>query len=325
MARSSLTEQLVDLRRTYTGENLTQAVPAVKAVLHDLPDDRRERVVDALRGKADVRGLFLPDAQDDDQRALECVVLQAGLDAAGHLQLRPPASMLRPAHAFRTVEPARHLRLHLTEHALGPLLYELLPRHDESWVAGAPGLRVVHHPRSVELRLVGLDATVNPPAVHLAGVDERVWADGMKYVRNLLKGRNLGGTFIDGPLTAVERDHLEETPRPTGVGSAVLRRYHLFSAAPWVRALAQGDRWWVEWPASLGVPAVADRLLHPVFGLPGSVEIPSAAGGLGLSTGWYDLFLREVEGPDPANEPALAAFEWPEGVTGWWEPPQPVK
>ncbi|MFJ6676337.1 hypothetical protein ACIQMJ_34995 [Actinosynnema sp. NPDC091369] len=320
MARSSLTEQLVDLRRSYTGENLTQAVPAVKAVLHDLPDDRRERVVDALRGRADVRGLFLPDAEGDDQRALECVLLKAGLDAGGHLQLRPPASMLRPAHAFRTVEPGEHPRVHLTEHALGPLLYELLPRHDESWVAGVPGLRVVHHPRSVELRLVGLDA-----AVHLAGVDERAWAEGMKYVRTLLRGRNLGGTFIDGPLTAVERDHLDETPYPTGVGSAVLRRYHLFSAAPWVRALAQGDRWWVEWPASLGVPRVADRLLHPVFGLPGAVETPSAGGGLGLSTGWYDLFLREVDGPDPDHEPALAAMEWPEGVTGWWEPPQAVR
>lgn len=322
MARSSLTEQLVDLRRTYTGENLSQAVPAVKAVLHDLPDDRRERVVDALRGgKADVRGLFLPDAEDDGQRALESVVLQAGLDAAAHLQLRPPASMLRPAHAFGVVEPGTRLRLHLTEHALGPLLYELLPRRDGDWVAGVAGLRVVHHPRSVELRLLDLDAA----AVHLAGVDERAWATGMAYVRNLLAGRDLAGTFLDGPLTRAERDHLEETPRPTGVGSAVLRRYHLFSAAPWVRALAQGDQWWVEWPASLGVPKVADRLLHPVFGLPRSVEVPSAAGGLGISTGWYDLFLREVEGPDPANEPALAAVEWPKGVTGWWEPPQAVR
>ncbi|XVS62876.1 hypothetical protein ACQPYE_32145 [Actinosynnema sp. CA-299493] len=319
MARSSLTEQLVDLRRSYTGENLTQAVPAVKAVLHDLPDDRRARVVDALRGQADVRGLFLPDAEGDDQRALECVVLKAGLDAGMHLQLRPPASMLRPAHAFRAVEPGGRLRVHLAEHALGPLLYELLPRHDESWVAGVAGLRVVHHPRSVELRLVGLDA-----AVHLAGVDERAWADGLKYVRNLIEGRDLGGTFIEGPLAPVERDHLAGTPHPTGVGSAVLRRYHLFSAAPWLRALAQGDRWWFEWPASLGVPTVADRLLHPVFGLPGAVEVPSAGGGLGVSTGWYDLFLREVDGPDPDHEEALAAMEWPKGVTGWWEPPQAV-
>jgi hypothetical protein len=321
MARSSLTEQLVDLRRTYTGENLSQAVPAVKAVLHDLPDDRRERVVDALRGgKADVRGLFLPDAEGDDQRVLESVVLQAGLDAGAHLQLRPPASMLRPAHAFSAVEPGRQLRLHLTEHALGPLLYELLPRHDGEWAAGAAGLRVTHHPRSVELRLLDLDASV-----HFAGVDERAWADGMKYVRNLLAGRDMSATFIDGPLTQVERDRLAEAPRPTGVGSAVLRRYHLFAAAPWVRALAQGDQWWVEWPTSLSVPKMVDQLLHPVFGLPGCVEVPSVGGGLGISTGWYDLFLREVDGPNPEHEPALAAVEWPRGVTGWWEPPQAVR
>ena len=33
MSRTSLTDQLVDLRRVYTGENLSQAVPAVKAAL----------------------------------------------------------------------------------------------------------------------------------------------------------------------------------------------------------------------------------------------------------------------------------------------------
>ena len=31
MARLSNTDQLADLRRTYTGENLSQAVPAVRA------------------------------------------------------------------------------------------------------------------------------------------------------------------------------------------------------------------------------------------------------------------------------------------------------
>ncbi|MBY8848391.1 hypothetical protein [Saccharothrix longispora] len=319
MSRSSLTERLVDLRRAYTGENLTQAVPAVKALLHDLPDDRRERVVDALNGRGDARGLFLPDAPDDDQRALESVLFVAGLDAAGHLQLRPPASMLRPAHAFRAVEPLPHPRVHLAEHALGPLLYELLPRHDDGGVAGVAGLRVTHHPRSVELRLIGSDA-----AVRLAGVDDRAWEEGLRYVRTLMKGRNLTGAFVDGPLTAAERDQLAGTPRPTGLGGLLLRRYNLFTRAPWLRAMAQVDRWWVEWPRSLGVVPVADRLLHPVFGLPGAVELPAATGGLALSTGWYDLHLREVEGPDPDHEAALAALDWPEGVTGWWEPPHPV-
>ncbi|QFZ22433.1 hypothetical protein [Saccharothrix syringae] len=320
MARSSLTEQLVDLRRTYTGENATQAVPAVKAVLHDLPPEQRERVVDALRGKADARGLFLPEAEGDDQRSFESALLAAGLDAAGHLQLKPPASMLRPAHAFRAVEPLPRPRLHLAEHALGPLLYELLPRHDDGWLSGLAGLRVTRHPRSVELRLLDHDA-----GAYLMGVDERAWAEGMRYVHNLLAGRRLRADFISGPLTDLEADHLAEHPRPSGVGSSLLRRYHLFAAAPWLRALAQGDRWWVEWPASLGVARVADRLLHPVLGLPGAVEAPSTTGGLGVSTGWYDVYLREVEPPNPEHEPALAAFDWAEGVTGWWEPPHAVR
>ncbi|MFC6089093.1 hypothetical protein [Saccharothrix lopnurensis] len=320
MARTSLTEQLVDLRRTYTGENTSQATPAVKAVLRGLPVDRRDLVVDALRGRADARGPFLPDAEGHDQRTLECVLLRVGLDAASHLQLRPPASMLRPAHAFRAVEPLPHPRLHLTGHAVGPLLYELLPRRDGDWVAGVPGLRVTRHPRSVELRLVGLDA-----AAHLAGVDDRAWTEGMRYVRNLMAGRGLRGDFIDGPLTTAERDHLDETPHPTGAGSLVLRRYHVFARAPWVRIAGRGGQLWVEWPEGLGVARVADRLLHPVFGLPEAVETPGAPGELGLSTGWYDVFLREVEPPDPANEPALAAMEWPRGVTGWWEPPHAVR
>ncbi|WP_433263338.1 hypothetical protein ACQPZF_31930 [Actinosynnema sp. CS-041913] len=317
MARSSLTEQLVDLRRGYTGENLSQAVPAVKTVLHALPDDRRERVVDALNGRADVRGLFLPDAPSDDQRTLECVVLQSATDASVHLQLRPPASMLRPAHVFHAVEPADTPRLHLAEHALGPLLYEMLPRHEDRWIAGVAGFRVERHPRSVEIRLLDLDASVV-----LSNVDEAAWQLGMNYVHNLLKGRDLPRTFIEGPLSPAEREHLAEFPRPTGLGSAVLRRYRLFTAAPWLRSLPQRDQWWLEWPQSLGVPKVADRLLHPVFGLPNAVETPSPSGGLGLTTGWHDLYLREVDPPDPAKEEALGAFDWPEGVTGWWEPPQ---
>ncbi|RKT56709.1 hypothetical protein [Saccharothrix australiensis] len=321
MSRSSLTDKLVDLRRACTGENLSQAVPAVRSVLHDLPDDRRERVVDALNGRADVRGLFLPDAPSDDQRTLECVLFHSATDASAHLQLRPPASMLRPAHVFTAVEPADTPRLHLAEHALGPLLYELLPRHDDRWVAGVAGLRVERHPRSVEIRLLDLDASVV-----LSGVDQAAWDAGMSYVHTLLRGRGLAASFVEGALSGAEREHLAEFGRPTGLGSAVLRRYHLFAAAPWLRSLPRGDQWWLEWPASLGVPTVADWLLHPVFGVPGAVEAPSPAGGLGITTGWYDLYLREVDPPDPAKEEALGAVEWPEGVTGWWEPPRkPVK
>ncbi|GGP50364.1 hypothetical protein GCM10010185_23220 [Saccharothrix coeruleofusca] len=314
-----MTDQLVDLRRSCTGENLSQAVPAVRAVLHELPDHRRERVVAALRGEADARGLFLPEAATEAQRTLECLVFQAATEAGGHLQLRPPASMLRPAHPFRAVEPHEVPRLHLAEHALGPLLFELLPRHEDAWVAGVAGLRVRRHPRSVELRLAGV-----PAAVLLAGVDERAWQVGMDYVRRLIKGRGLSDRFAEGPLSQAERDQLAEFPRPGGLGSALLRRYGLFTGAPWLRSWSHGAQWWLEWPESLGVVGVADRLRHPVVGVPGLRETSGEAGGLRLTDGWYELGLREVAPPDPANEEALAAVEWPEGVTGWWEPPHVV-
>ncbi|MBB4964291.1 hypothetical protein [Saccharothrix violaceirubra] len=310
MARSSLTDRLVDLRRGYTGENLSQAVPAVRAALH--ADDVRRRVAAALDGVGTARGLVLPDAEDDAQRALECVVFQAGTDAGAHLQLRPPASMLRPAHAFRAAEPGPLSRLHLTGYALGPLLFELLPREEDGWLAGVPGLRTRQHPRSLELVLLDTEASVV-----FAGVDARRFAEGMDYVRTLMTGRGLTGVFVDGPLSAAERDHLAEFPRPTGLGSALLRRPHLFADTPWVRSWSQGDTWWVEWPESVGVTGVVDRLLDPVFGFANVREVPGVAGGLGLSDGWRELFLRVVDGPDPAHEEALAAADWPEGVTGW--------
>ncbi|MCS7478157.1 hypothetical protein ACFFQW_14125 [Umezawaea endophytica] len=320
MSRTSLTDQLVDLRRVYTGENLSQAVPAIKAALSAFTADDRDRVVDALRGRAELperlRGELLPEALSTPQRELESALLRVASDAAAHLQLRPPASMLRPAHALRAVEPFAVPRVHLADHALGPLLYELLPRLEETWVAGLAGLRVRKHPRAVELHVLD-----DPDArIVLAGVDAAAWDTAMKYVHRLLADRGLTSVFVEGDLTEPERAHLAEhgrTPGPAGLGSSLLRRVHLFADAPWLRSWSQGAQWWLEWPAGLGLVRVADRLSHGVFGLPGAVEAPASAGGLGLSVGADLLFLREVEGPDPANEEALASFEWPDGVTGW--------
>ncbi|HWO60988.1 MAG TPA: hypothetical protein VNO31_13260 [Umezawaea sp.] len=320
MSRTSLTDQLVDLRRVYTGENLSQAVPAIKAALAAFTADDRDRVVDALRGRAELperlRLELLPEALSTPQRELESALLRVASDAAAHLQLRPPASMLRPAHAFRAVEPFAVPRVHLADHALGPLLYELLPRLEETWVAGLAGLRVRRHPRAVELHVLD-----DPDArIVLAGVDAAAWDTAMKYVNRLLADRDLASTFAEGDLTGPERAHLAEhgrTPGPAGLGSSLLRRVHLFAKAPWLRSWSQGDQWWLEWPGGLGLVWVADRLSDGVFGLPDAVEVPSSAGGLGLAVGADQLFLREVDGPDPANEEALAAFEWPDGVTGW--------
>ncbi|PRY42326.1 hypothetical protein [Umezawaea tangerina] len=319
MSRTSLTDQLVDLRRDYTGENLTQAVPAVKAVLADCTADDRDRIVETLRGRAELaaplREALLPPAPSTAQQELEAALLRVASDAASHLQLRPPASMLRPAHAFRAVEPFATPRLHLADHALGPVLYELLPRLEDDWVAGMAGLRVVHHPRAVELTVLDSDARAI-----LTGVDTTSWDVGMAYVHQLLADRTLPSTFATGPLTTAEHDHLTDhghTPGPAAVGSALLRRTNLFTRAPWLRSWSQGHQWWLEWPQGPGLVHTTDKLLHPIFGLPNATESPSTAGGLGLSTGPDLLYLREIDAPDASNEEALANFKWPAGVTGW--------
>lgn len=323
MSRTSLTDQLVDQRRVYTGENLSQAVPAIKAALGACSADDRDRVIDALRGRAPLsdrlRVALLPEALSTAQRELEAAVLKVASDAAAHLQLRPPASMLRPAHAFRAVEPFAVPRLHLADHALGPLLYELLPRIEQTWVSGVPGVRVRQHPRSVELYLRD-DPDVR---IVLAGVDAAAWDVGMAYVHRLLTDRNLDSVFADGELTDPERAHLAEygrSPGPAVLGSALLRRTHLFARTPWLRSWSQGTQWWLEWPAGLGLVWTSDRLADPVFGLADVADAPSAAGGLGLAVGPNTLFLREVDSPDPAHEEALGAMDWPAGVTGWSAP-----
>ncbi|GAA2661209.1 MULTISPECIES: hypothetical protein [Actinosynnema] len=314
MSKTSLTDRLVALRRAETGENTSQAVPAVRAVLSDLPEPERERLVDALNGAGDARGLLIPEAASREQRELECAVLQAGSDAGTHLQLRPPASMLRPAHAFRAAEPTPHgLRLHLAEHALGPLLHELLPRLEaDGSVSGVPGLRVRRHPRSIELLTPGVPATVV-----LAGVDEARWREGMTYVHTLLRDRDLSRRFADGDLHEAERAHLAEFPRRSGLASSVLRRPALLAPAPWTRTMTRDDQWWLEWPMGPALPAVVQRLVHPVVGVPGLVATPESAESATLSDGWWSLHVRVVQGPDPANEEALAAMQWPPGVTGW--------
>src|SRR5690348_1629170 len=184
MARLSITDQLADLRRTYTGENLSQAVPAVRA------------------------GELLPDATAEAQQQLEAKVLLAGCAAASVLQLMPPASIVRPAHAFRTVEPGEELKLHLNDRALGPLLFELLPRTEGGFGMGVAGLQHRQHRRSAEL-------TTGNAAVVLVGVDEAAWDLGMRYVRWMHDHR--GVEYVDGGGS-------DEEVAESATGSALLRR-----------------------------------------------------------------------------------------------------
>ncbi|SEQ46990.1 hypothetical protein SAMN05216188_103136 [Lentzea xinjiangensis] len=254
MARLSTTDQLADLRRTYTGENLSQAVPAVRS------------------------GELLPDAATEAQRQLEAKVLAAACTAASVLQLMPPASIIRPAHAFRTVEPGETVRLHLSDRALGPLLFELLPRTEAGFGMGVAGLRHEQHRRSAEL-------TTGDAAVVLAGVDQAAWDAGMRYVRWMHEFRGVGHTDGGGN---------DEELAQAATGSALLRRVHLWHEASWLRALPMGEAWFVEWAGGPAEAEVRERLRHPDFGTTA------------------DIALRRIDAPTRDVEEGMRTYPWPE-------------
>lgn len=254
MARLSITDQLADLRRTYTGENLSQAVPAVRD------------------------GELLPDATTAAQQQLEAKVLLAGCTAASMLQLMPPASIVRPAHAFRTVEPGETLKLHLNDRALGPLLFELLPRTEAGYGMGVAGLRHQQYRRSAEL-------TTGDAGVVLVGVDEQAWDLGMRYVRWMHEFR--GVEYTDGGGN-------DEETAEAATGSALLRRVHLWHDASWLRALPMGTAWFVEWPGGPAEDEIRERLAHPECGTSREIE------------------LRRTEVPAEDVDEAMRTYPWPE-------------
>ncbi|WP_434440653.1 hypothetical protein [Lentzea sp. E54] len=270
MARLSITDQLADLRRTYTGENLSQAVPAVRD------------------GE-----LLLPDATTEAQRQLEAKVLIAGCTAAATLQLMPPASIVRPAHAFRTVEPGETLKLHLSDRALGPLLFELLPRTEGGFGMGVAGLAHRQYRRSAEL-------STGDAGVVLAGVDERAWDLGMRYVRWMHEFR--GVEYTDGGGN-------DEEVAESATGSALLRRVHLWHDASWLRALPLGEAWFVEWPGGPSEDDVRQKLGHPDFGTTREITLrridaPAQDVGEGLRTyPWPEEFVSAVTAAEPDQLP----------------------
>lgn len=254
MARLSITDQHADLRRAYTGENLSQAVPAVRA------------------------GELLPDATTEAQRQLEAKVLLAGCAAASMLQLMPPASIIRPAHAFRTVEPGETLKLHLGPNALGPLLFELLPRTEAGYGMGVAGLTHRQYRRSAEL-------TTGDAGVVLVGVDEHAWDLGMRYVRWMHEFRGVEYTEGGGDTEEVAK---------AATGSALLRRVHLWHDACWLRALPMGDAWFVEWPGGPAEEQIREKLGHAEFGTALAVT------------------LRRAEAPTEDVEEGMRTYPWPE-------------
>jgi len=202
----------------------------------------------------------------------------AGCAAASMLQLMPPASIIRPAHAFRTVEPGETLKLHLNDRALGPLLFELLPRTEAGYGMGVAGLAHRQYRRSAEL-------TTGDAAVVLVGVDENAWDLGMRYVRWMHEFRGVEHTDGGG--------NDEQTPE-AATGSALLRRVHLWHDASWLRALPLGTAWFVEWPGGPEEDEIRQKLAHPRFGT--SLEIT----------------LRRAEAPTQDVDRAMRTYPWPE-------------
>lgn len=253
MARLSITDQHADLRRAYTGENLSQAVPAVRD------------------------GELLPDATTEAQRQLEAKVLLAGCTAASMLQLMPPASIIRPAHAFAAVEPGETLKLHLGPNTLGPLLFELLPRTEAGYGMGVAGLTRRQYRRSAELR-------AGDAGVVLVDVDESEWDLGMRYVRWMHEFRGVEYTEGGGNSEEITK---------AATGSALLRRVHLWHDACWLRALPLGDAWFVEWPGGPVEEQIREKLADPRFGTA------------------CEITLRRGDAPTEDVEEGMRTYPWP--------------
>jgi hypothetical protein len=271
VSRSSLTDQLADLRRACTGENLSQAVPAVRAL-----DVSSDVLTAALRDPSAPFVGLLPSAASEAQRQLEARLLMAACAASSYLQFRPPASIVRPAPVFTAVEP-ESMRLHLAEGALGPLLYEVLPRTEEGYPMGVAGLTHEQHRRSVSLR-------VGDASVVLAGVDEAAWAVGMRWVRWMVDFRGLTTVMGEGGVT--------EPVQLAATGSELLRRIGLFAQASWTRVLPF-DPWWFEWAGGPSWPSVHDALRHPLFGTAAEVQ------------------LRRQDAPTQDLDPNMKTWPWP--------------
>jgi hypothetical protein len=299
MSRTSLHDELVRLRRSYTGENATQARHAIRHAVASFTPQHRSLVVDLLRsGKLDdpdkpqacrsnelqsIRDLVLPDAATVDQQVMESWVWRAASDAVSDLHDRPPASLMRRAHPLHAVCPAPSgcdgLAVRLTTPAaLGPLMAALLPRWDDesapSEVSGMPGLRPHHEGRSVVLRAVDSTAEVRIPEVPL-----RLWRAALAYVEQAFCGETPENrqrwAWFSSPnsLAAQEREFLDRYPlRPAKarLASALLRRQHLLHSSRYFTTWTlSGVGWHIEYSGGPPPASIMKRYLDPMFGIPG--------------------------------------------------------
>jgi hypothetical protein len=336
MSSTSLVDRLASLRRQYTGEPNTSAVAAVRPVLQRLGRADRDLIVDALRARyadktihpawshrplSELGALLLPDAASISQQELECGLFDAMSYAVDPLHSRPPASLTRPALILHhlTITTAGDLAVVIDEPALGPLLAELLPVVDDE-LRGLPGLRYRQHRRHGELYL--LDAA--PAArIVLTNVTGMVMREALEYVsaatnRPVEQVRNV---LTACELSAAEHDDLQRHGRTIGepaLGSATLRRVSALGRPLWISTWSTGARR-VQWPAGRSPAEVAQRLTHPLLGLPGTYATQRYDGGqvalLDVAAGRHDrrrdLLLRGEPAPTAEPDEGLPSFHSP--------------
>jgi hypothetical protein len=281
--RPSLTKQLAELRREYTGETDSTLMPAIAASMAKLGAEDRANIMGILNGDEltsqfgpdelpRVRQVLFADAKELGQQELESGILAAASRAVNYLHLRPPADLGRPARIFRMVRPkSDELVVHLHPGVLGPLLAEMLPRVVDGDLVGIAGLRAIVHRRHVELYLLDNEQA----KVLLSAVAFRQWAAALAFVEKVVPPmrelRWLGNT--PRPLAEAEQSVLatrHRAPGPAHLNSALLRRAGVFRDARWWSAWTHGcDTTKVEWPSQPSVEKVAALLLHPLYGLPG--------------------------------------------------------
>jgi hypothetical protein len=253
---SALIRRLTELRKTYTGEGDSAALPSICSGTKELGFDDRARLLDALEGHARsplpsrIRQAVLPDTTSQAQQHLEAGILRA-------------ASRMAPLRVFRMVRPFQDgLSLHILPSALPALLRELMPRMSDNGIVGFPGLRARSHRRHVVLTLLDI------ATVQLTGVSYRQWleavdiADDDRTPQDPL--RWLGND--PSPLTSPECALLAANQcSAVATASALLRRIRLFPVMPTQTTVTEACH--LSWSVGPSVLAVADRLLHPVTGL----------------------------------------------------------
>jgi len=290
---NSLIARLIEVRRRYTGEPPSVAVPEVRSAVAALDAEDRWHLRDAL-GATDraqlpsrLRGVLIPKAAAAAQQHLETAVLQA----VSRVAFTHPK-------VIRTVGPRPDaLTVHVYPEAVGPLLRELMPCEQGDSLHGVPGLRVRSHYRHLSLYL--FDDNLEPStAITIPSVSPRRFFEILDTI-DADRPTDDPLRWVDNqprPLRPVERELLSAAPCAP-LASAILRRIRMFTTIPEVTVSAgQEDSIALDWHQGPSTASVALHLLHPIAGLSTTSAVAeSLSTHLVLGTDDARLWLR---GPD---------------------------